>query len=303
MRLPFLPLLVALMTMLAGLAKADPLPPLGGMLKAPEAWQAYKRAFITDGGRVVDNANGNVSHSEGQGYGMLLAVAADDREAFDAIWSWTRAQLMLREDGLAAWRWNPDASPHVGRSQQRDRRRPLIAWALAEAGRALAGAGLPHRLACDIAGAGRGGGRRLALRPGADAGRRRVRRQGAQRRPGPQPVLLGVSSAVAPCSAAAGAAMEGAVPFGHGSRSRVEDRPGAACRQTGCRLPARISCRPRAIRRPSAMTRSACRSISPGPASPRNAALASFARAVARCVASAAEDRPRQRRANGGHGR
>ena len=76
MRLPLLPLLVALMTMLAGLAKADPLPPLGGMLKAPEAWQAYKRAFITDGGRVVDNANGNVSHSEGQGYGRNFSTRA-----------------------------------------------------------------------------------------------------------------------------------------------------------------------------------------------------------------------------------
>src|SRR4051794_1608081 len=115
-------------------AVADPLPPLVGALKAPELWQAYKTAFVSDGGRVVDNANGNVSHSEGQGYGMLLAVAADDREAFDAIWSWTRAQSMLREDGLAAWRWNPDASPHVGDRNNATDGDLLIAWALAEAG-------------------------------------------------------------------------------------------------------------------------------------------------------------------------
>jgi len=40
-----------------------------------------------------------ISHSEGQGYGMLLAVAADDRPTFDLLWGWTRAQLMLRNDG------------------------------------------------------------------------------------------------------------------------------------------------------------------------------------------------------------
>ena len=92
-------------------AHAEPLPPLGGSLRAPGLWMAYKAAFVSDGGRVVDNANGNVSHSEGQGYGMLLAVAADDRETFDESGDWTRSQLMLRDDGLAAWRWGPMRAP------------------------------------------------------------------------------------------------------------------------------------------------------------------------------------------------
>jgi endoglucanase len=115
-------------------ARAEPLPPLGGSLRAPDLWQAYKAAFVSEGGRVVDNANGNVSHSEGQGYGMILAVAADDRTTFDRIWDWTRSQLMLRDDGLAAWRWAPDASPHVSDRNNATDGDLLIAWALAEAG-------------------------------------------------------------------------------------------------------------------------------------------------------------------------
>src|SRR5436309_1896309 len=42
------------------------------------AWRSYKARFVTDQGRVVDTANGRISHSESQGYGMLLAVAAGD---------------------------------------------------------------------------------------------------------------------------------------------------------------------------------------------------------------------------------
>jgi endoglucanase len=119
---------------MAGAAGGDPLPPLAGAQRAPALWSAYKAAFLSEGGRILDNANGNVSHSEGQGYGMLLAVAADDRAAFDAIWSWTRAQLMLRDDGLVAWRWDPAATPHVADRNNASDGDLLIAWALAEAG-------------------------------------------------------------------------------------------------------------------------------------------------------------------------
>ena len=40
-------------------------------------------------GRVVDNVNGGISHPESQGYGMLLAIAAGDRDTFERIWSFT----------------------------------------------------------------------------------------------------------------------------------------------------------------------------------------------------------------------
>jgi hypothetical protein len=59
--------------------------PLAGALSDLDAWRSYKRRFLSDQGRVIDTANGGISHSEGQGYGMLLAVAASDHETFDAI--------------------------------------------------------------------------------------------------------------------------------------------------------------------------------------------------------------------------
>ena len=74
-------------------------------------------------GRVVDDGNGAISHSEGQGYGMLLAVAAGDSLTFSRLWGWTARELEKRPDGLASWRWSPTASPPRHGSQQRDRRR------------------------------------------------------------------------------------------------------------------------------------------------------------------------------------
>ncbi|MFC0284012.1 glycosyl hydrolase family 8 [Camelimonas abortus] len=108
--------------------------PLGGALKNPELWAAFKARFVTDQGRVVDTANGMISHSEGQGYGMLLAVAANDREAFERIWGWSRANLMVRDDKLQAWRWDPDKRPGVGDMNNATDGDILTAWALAEAG-------------------------------------------------------------------------------------------------------------------------------------------------------------------------
>src|SRR5262249_8402767 len=73
--------------------------PIAGTLNL-QFWQNYRQRFVTDKGRVVDTANSMVSHSEGQGYGMLLAVAARDRAGFERIWNWTRANLMVRGDQL-----------------------------------------------------------------------------------------------------------------------------------------------------------------------------------------------------------
>lgn len=117
-------------------AKLKILPnPLPGSLDAPALWDNYKRRFVSAEGRVIDTANGGISHSEGQGYGMLLAVAADDRPTFDRIWSWTQANLDVRGDGLAAWRWEAGATPSVTDRNNASDGDLLIAWALAEAGR------------------------------------------------------------------------------------------------------------------------------------------------------------------------
>lgn len=57
-----------------------------------------------DGGRIVRRDQGGDTVSEGQAYGMLVAVALGDRDRFDAIWHWTRTNLE-RADGLLAWHW------------------------------------------------------------------------------------------------------------------------------------------------------------------------------------------------------
>ena len=108
--------------------------PLGGALKTPQYWQSYKARFITSAGRVIDTANDLISHSEGQGYAMLLAVAANDRPTFDRLWGWTRANLMVRDDQLIAWRWSPNHRPGVSDMNNASDGDILVAWALAEAG-------------------------------------------------------------------------------------------------------------------------------------------------------------------------
>ncbi|MCG5240244.1 glycosyl hydrolase family 8 [Azospirillum doebereinerae] len=92
------------------------------------AWRDYAQRFLLPEGRIVDSGNKGVSHSEGQGYGMLLAEAADDRAAFDRLWGWTQRNLMVREDGLAAWRWQPEGGV-TDRNNASDGD-ILIAWAL-----------------------------------------------------------------------------------------------------------------------------------------------------------------------------
>ena len=97
-------------------------------------WEAYKAHFLAADGRIVDDGNMGISHSEGQGYGMLLATFASDRAAFEKIWAFASRQLYVRKDGLASWKWVPDAAPHVPDPNNATDGDLLIAWALVEAG-------------------------------------------------------------------------------------------------------------------------------------------------------------------------
>lgn len=73
-------------------------------------WEVFRRRHVTNEGRVVDNANAGVSHSESQSYSLYVAARVDDRENFDRILAWTIANLRVRKnDGLLAWRWRPGA--------------------------------------------------------------------------------------------------------------------------------------------------------------------------------------------------
>ena len=134
-------------------------PRLVGTLRNDEAWRAYKQKFVSEAGRVVDTANGMISHSEGQGYGLLLAVAAADRSTFERIWDWTRANLAVRNDALLAWRWEPDHRPAVADMNDAADGDILVAWALAEAAEAWSEAAYrvaSRRIAVEV-------GRRLVL--------------------------------------------------------------------------------------------------------------------------------------------
>ncbi len=108
-------------SMMAGLAAAA-----CGTVLAPNAraqhfaapsfaaeWATFKRRFLASDGRVIDTGNGGCSHSEGQGWGLVFAVAADDQKAFDLILRWTATHLRRSSDGLHAWRWLPDTANPV----------------------------------------------------------------------------------------------------------------------------------------------------------------------------------------------
>ena len=127
----------------AGSAAVVPLPQasvskmsLAEQLPLPGLWAGYKARFISPEGRVIDDVNKGISHSESQGYGLVLSVAASDPETFQHVWNWTRTNLMVRNDGLAAWRWDPAANPHVADQNNASDGDVLIAWALMEAGEA-----------------------------------------------------------------------------------------------------------------------------------------------------------------------
>ena len=70
-------------------------------------------ALFKPEGRIVDTGNGDVSHTEGQGFAMLMAVANDDKATFDKLWQWTNRTLKNNENGLFYWRYNPAESNPV----------------------------------------------------------------------------------------------------------------------------------------------------------------------------------------------
>ena len=81
--------------------------PIVGTLGEASLWAKYKTLFVQNNGRVIDNANGNISHSEGQGFAMIIAVGANDPVTFAKLWAFTRDNLAVRKDSLLAWKWTP----------------------------------------------------------------------------------------------------------------------------------------------------------------------------------------------------
>lgn len=103
--------------------------------QTPGTWEYYRHHFVSEDGRVIDFFQKKTSHSEGQGYGMLLAVAHKDRASFNRIYQWTRENLMVRADALSTWQWGMRINGQwdildYNNATDGDL---LIAWALLEA--------------------------------------------------------------------------------------------------------------------------------------------------------------------------
>jgi len=93
-------------------------------------WQAWSAAFLDFSGRVIDVPQARASHSEGQGYGMLLAAEFGDADAFRRMADWTHANLAIRPDNLLAWRWLPDTPERVPDLNNASDGDLFYAWAL-----------------------------------------------------------------------------------------------------------------------------------------------------------------------------
>jgi endo-1,4-beta-D-glucanase Y len=98
-------------------------------------WLSFKSRFMSHDGRIVDNGNGGVSHSEGQGWGLLFAAAAQDQAGFELLLEWTSKQLHRPNDALHAWRYIPNAAPPVPDLNNAVDGDMFIAAALINAGR------------------------------------------------------------------------------------------------------------------------------------------------------------------------
>jgi endoglucanase len=74
-------------------------------------WQAFKRLYVSDDGRVVDaSTRESLTVSEGQAYALAFALVANDRVSFGKILAWTRDNLSGGDLGrtLPAWKWGRD---------------------------------------------------------------------------------------------------------------------------------------------------------------------------------------------------
>jgi endo-1,4-beta-D-glucanase Y len=109
------------------------LPAYSAIAQGVSDWAAFKQRFVLPEGRVVDTGNNGVSHSEGQSYGMLFAVANNDRPTFDLLKTWTAHVLRRPTDALHAWRYLPDSQNAVPDKNNASDGDLLIALALSRA--------------------------------------------------------------------------------------------------------------------------------------------------------------------------
>ena len=101
---------------------------------ARDAWRMWNDHYL-QGGRVIDHEQGGISHSEGQGYGLLLAQAHGDEVTFRSIEHWTKQHLAIRQDRLMAWKWEPSKENNITDWHNATDGDLFRAWALLRAAR------------------------------------------------------------------------------------------------------------------------------------------------------------------------
>lgn len=104
------------------------------------AWNNFRNKFVSDEGRVIDRSlPQHVTTSEGQSYGLIFALIANDRASFDMILRWTENNLANGDltSQLPAWNWGKRADDSWGVIDDNAAADAdlWIAYALSEAGR------------------------------------------------------------------------------------------------------------------------------------------------------------------------
>jgi endoglucanase len=128
--------LLCVAALLGGTVQAGP---TGSCAPWPE-WQAFKRLYVSDDGRVVDASTPEAATvSEGQAYALTFALIADDPASFAKILAWTDNNLSAGDPArvLPAWRWGRAAAGSwtvLDRNSASDADL-WMAYALGEAGR------------------------------------------------------------------------------------------------------------------------------------------------------------------------
>ncbi|MCR5536337.1 MAG: hypothetical protein K6F05_02880 [Succinivibrio sp.] len=97
------------------------------------AWDDYKSRFVTKEGAVVDTYNHNMTHSESQGYGLMFALAYDDKATFDLILDWTNTHIKNPKNNLFYWAYRPQEQDPTADKNNASDGDLFIAWALLKA--------------------------------------------------------------------------------------------------------------------------------------------------------------------------
>lgn len=133
--LPRLLICAALSFSFIGGAKAATCEPIDWPL-----WDSFKQHFLQDSGRVLDaSVETQYTTSEGQSYGMFFALLANDRKAFEQMWTWSVDNLASGDmsKNLPAWSWGKtkDNEWKVLDANTASDANVWFAYALLEAGR------------------------------------------------------------------------------------------------------------------------------------------------------------------------